>query len=227
MFDSSRPPLLVLLIPVQQLPLFTESEGYNAHYFSADHILISYKEGWSFPLSLQQQKFATEPPLLLVRSKGRITTAGGTFNKGYSHQFCNEDGGAPSYLYQRELFDDQPGANWMFVQNTITMVWLQYGNTNQYLGEAGSDIERTYYGKLIIRKFLVDLDYAPRLDKNADNSSLCAKLYRVESSDFFNQSWTAIDQAPEAYLNSALRAAGLDRFAPAVKAALKQANTRG
>ena len=226
MFESSRPPLLVLLIPIQQLPLFPEAEGYETHYFSSDHILVCYKDGWTFPLSLKQQKFVTSPPLLLVRSKGRVTTAGGTFNKGYAHQFCSEEGREPVPVYQQEIFDDQPGVSWTFIKDSVTMIWLQYGNDNQYLGEAGADIERNFYGKLIIRKFMVALDYAPRLDKNADNYDLCAKAYRVASLDFFNESWTSTDEEPEEHLGARLNANSLSHFVPAVKAALRQANTR-
>ncbi|MCL1805677.1 MAG: hypothetical protein FWG28_06755 [Clostridiales bacterium] len=223
MFASSRPPLLVLLIPVQQLSLFPQSEGYDTHYFSADHVLISYQDGWYFPLSVLQQKFVTAPPMLLVRSKGRLTTEGGTFRKGYAHQFCGENGGEPESLYQREIFDDKPGVKWLLVEDSATMIWLQYGDKSQYLGESGSDIERIYYGKLIIRKFTIESDYEPKLDKNADHTSLCAKLYRVGSTDHCIRDWSVEDRAPEEYLQEVLAEMGIERFMPSVRAALNQA----
>ena len=224
MFASSRPPLLVLLIPVQQMSLFPQSEGYDTHYFSADHILVNYKDGWFFPLSVTQQKLVTSPPMLLVRSKGRVTTEGGTFKKGYAHQFCSEDGQEPVSLYQQEIFDDQPGVKWMLVQDSVTMVWVQNGNKSQYLGESGSDIERISYGKIIIRKFLVENDYEPKLDKNADNLNLCARLYRVSSVDFLNMEWSVSDQPAEEYLRGVLAENQIERYMPPVKAALDLAN---
>jgi hypothetical protein len=227
MFTSSRPPLLVMLVPSGQASLFPQSDGYDAQRFDEKYTIVSYKDGWYFPLSVAQQKIATEPPMLLVRSKGRLTTEGSTFKKGYSHQFCKEDGSDPESAYKVALFSDQPGVEWMLIQNSVTMVWFQYGDKSQYLGESGSDIERINYGKLIIRKFLVEQDYEPKLDKNADHFDLSAKLYRVSSVDFYEKEWSITDQDAEKYLHELLSADGVERFLPSVKAALKQVFQKG
>lgn len=225
MFNSSNPPLLVQFANTQQITVFSQHEGYNIHFLSADKSLVSYREGWTFPLSVHQRNYITDPPLLMVKNKGRLTTSGSTFNKGYAHQFCDENGREPDALYQMEIFPDQPGVKWMLVKNTVVMIWLQYGNKNQYCGDSSFDMERIYYGKLIIRKFVIEEDYAPRLDKEADNTDSCSKQYRIDSHDLYNESWNTSTKEPETVLQELLADKNLERFAPAVMTALKKANT--
>lgn len=220
MFDSSHPPLLVLPISMQQATLFPSHEGYFVHFINDDRALVSYKDGWTLPLSVQQQKYITNLPLLMVKNTGGITTESTTFNRGYAHQFCREDGSDPVFAYQCELFPDQPRVEWMFIENSVTMIWFQYGNKNQYCGSSGFDIERHYYGKLLIRQFTVKEDYSPGFDKKADDLSINDKQYRVESQKLYCDSWNVIDQSPEKHLTELLASEKLERFQSAVMNAL-------
>ena len=223
MFDSSRPPLLVQPIVTRNLTLFPTHEGYNLHPIENDMILISYKHGWTFPLSVQMQALISKEPLLLVRDKGGITSGGSYTEKGYAHQFCREDGRAPSIHMRLNLFPERPSEEWMLIQNSITIIWVQYNSTTQYLGDEGHDMEHNYNGKLIIRDFVIKKAFAPRIDKASDIDTKREKQYRVESKTIFDHSWELKDEDPALYLEKTLAANDLERYNPSVATALKRA----
>lgn len=224
MFDSSYPPLLVQPITMQHFTLFPTHEGYFVHPLDGEQALVGYKDGWTFPLSLLQQKFISKAPLLLVRNEGRITTSGSTFDKGYAHQFCREDGQAPISLLQQAIFPEEASADWMLVADSVVMIWLQYGYKVQYCGDSGFDMERHYYGKLLIRNFVIQEDFAPKLDKKADIVG-SAKQYRVASREIYNSSWNVKDRDPAKHLDEILIANDLTQYRPALMVAYKRATT--
>lgn len=224
MFDSSRPPLLVQPVGRDLITLFSPHEGYNVHYVSEEQALVCYKDGWTFPLSVQQQKYVNMPPLLMVKDSGGVTSTSSTTTKGYSHKFCTESGQEPVYNYKRSVFPEEPETEWMFIQDTVTMIWFQYGCKTQFLGGSGHDIERIYYGKLLIRKFDIIEDIAPGFDKKADNISSCSKQLRVGSSQLYNDGWNVDNEYPEKYLKELLLANKLERYEKVVLDAFSMAS---
>lgn len=225
MFDSSQPPLLVQPISMRNThtTLFPSHGGYCVNFIDEAKALVSYTDGWTFPLSNMQQKYVSEPPLLLVRDSGCVTTASSTVTKGYAHQFCQDDGTGLVFHNTDVIFPDQPDIRWMLIPDTITMIWLQYGNKNQFCGESGHDIDRIYYGKLLIRKFVIEEDFAPRLGKNAVAPVLSAKQYRVHSHQIYKEDWSLIGQNADDYLKEVLTSQKLERYKTAVAIALKRA----
>ena len=225
MFNPSRPPLLVQPINKEHVDLFPAEAGYEIHSFSEDQVLVGYRSGWTFPLSPSQQKCVSIAPILMVRNSGGITTSSSTTTKGYAHQFCQENGQEPVCLYEHSIFSDQN--NWMLIQDSVTMIWLQYGNQSQYyLGESGSHMDRIHYGKLLIRKFDVKEDIAPGFDKKADDISFNAKQLRVESNQIYLGGWSvATDDVAEDYLHTLLSSNQLARYINAVTLALKRASS--
>ena len=223
MFDSSRPPLLVQPIEMRNFTLFPTHEGYVIHPIDNDKAIASYKLGWTFPLSVQMQALTTELPLLLVRDKGRITSSGSTFEKGYAHQFCREDGQPPEVHQRLNIFPDKPSQEWMLIRDSVTVIWLQYSSKTQYLGGLGQDMEHHYGGKLLIRNFVIQQAHAPRLDKASDIATAGEKQYRVESSTIFEHSWDLMDQDAVVYLQETLSANGISCYQDAVVTALNRA----
>lgn len=225
MFNPSHPPLLVQPIRMGHMhsTLFPYHEGYCVNYLDEVQALISYKDGWTFPLSSQQHRFVSEPPQLMVKNAGGITSASSTVTKGYAHQFCEEDGTELVNQRWEAVFPDQPEIKWMLIPNSITMIWLQFGNKNQYCGQYGSDIERIYYGKLLIRKFSIEEDFSPRLGKDAADPFLSAKQYRVHSHQVYHEDWSITDQDANSYICKLLTHHNLERYQTAVLIALKRA----
>ena len=222
MFDMLRPPLLVHMINNEHIALFPANEGYQSHPFSEDHTLVGYSSRWTFPLSVPQQKCVSVPPMLLVRNSGGVTSSSSTTTKGYAHEFCLENGQEPECFYKQNLFPEKSNDNWMLIQNTVTMIWFQYGNKTQYYSTG--DLERIYYGKLLIRKFDITEDVAPGFDKKADIMSLHSKQLRVESHHIYLGGWNVTDDSPELHLNTLLSSNNLGRYIKAVNAALKRAS---
>lgn len=215
--------MLVQPISLQHATLFPSHEGYCIHFLDETQALVSYKDGWTFPLSSHQQRFISAPPLLLLKESGCITSASSTVTKGYAHHFCQDDGTEPVVLSVQAIFPDQPDDKWMLIPNTITMIWLQYGNKDQYCGASSYEIERIYYGKLLIRKFDIEEDFAPRLGKDAADPVLNAKQYRVHSQQLYNGNWSLTDQDANDYLKGVLSSQTLERYQTAVTIALKRA----
>lgn len=224
MFNSSSPPLLVQPASMLQYSLFSPHEGYIIHPLDEKKILACYKDGWTFPVSVHQRKYVSEPPRLLIRNSGGVTTAGTTFNKGYAHQFCREDGQEPQCICKRVIFPDKPDEEWMLIEDTIVMIWFQYGYKAQYCGGSTFEVENNYYGKLIISRLGIKEDFAPRFDKYADIVSEGAAQYRVESRQYYNGGWNVKDRKPEEYLKELLTLNKLERFSSALTFALKRAS---
>jgi hypothetical protein len=225
MFDSKRPPFLVQMIKMPQASLFPPQEGYDTQFFEDDLVLVSFRDGWTFPMSARQQAHVTFLPLLLLKNVGGLTASGSNFDKGYAHQFCGLDGKEPECAYMHTVFHDQPDQKWMLVKNNVAMVWFQYGNTNEYLGEVGQAIETNYYGKILIREFHIKETGAPRFDKYADRDNTGNKLFFVESKQVLNIDWAIKDQDSDKYLTELLGQHGLSVYNDAVLAALQRART--
>lgn len=225
MFDSLWPPMLVQPIDMKSthITLFPPHEGYCVNFLDEKQALVSYKDGWTLPLSGFMQKFVSDPPLLLVKDSGRVTTASSTVTKGYAHQFCHDDGTELVFQNTAAIFLDQPDDKWMLVPDNITMIWLQHGSKIQYCGEYGYDIERINYGKLLIRKFVIEEDFAPILGKDAATPVSSAKQYRVHSHQIYKDDWSLIDKDVNRYLNEVLISQKLERYQTAVSIALKRA----
>lgn len=220
MFDSSRPPLLVQPIHGEHSTLFPMHEGYHVHHLSAEQTLLGFRDGWTFPVSAQQRKYVKDPPLLMVKNDGRVTMNIGASLKGYAHEYCGENGEAPPVVFRHVLFPDQDDADWMFIQDTVTMIWLQLGINAQFCGR---EIEKFSYGKLLIRRFSIHEDIAPGFDKKADCTDLNAKQFRVETQHLYLGSWGVNDESPKRHLLELLAAEGLDRFKSVVSLALERA----
>lgn len=223
MFNSLQPPMLVHPIAMRHSTLFPSHEGYCVHFLDEEQALVSYKDGWAFPLSVQQQRFVSGRPFLLLKESGCITSSGSTFSKGYAHQFCQENGREAIFFKRQAIFPDQPDTMWMLIPNTVTMIWLQYGNKNQYCGDSGYEMERIYYGKLLIRSFIIEEDFAPKMGKDAADPVLCAKQYRVYGKQVFMNNWSLKDKDTHEYLTEILRRENLEQYQTAVTIALKRA----
>ncbi|MCL1906002.1 MAG: hypothetical protein FWG06_03225 [Clostridiales bacterium] len=223
MFDSTQPPLLVLPVTMQQTTLFSSQEGYNLHITNENRVFVSYKRGWTLPLSVQQRKFVSTEPLLLIRNKGRITSEGSTFIKGYAHQFADENGKEPAYVLKEAIFPDATDTEWTLVPGKVNMVWLQYGFKNQYCGDSSVDMEKFYYGKIMVFRFSIVEDVAPRLDKKADIPDTHEKQYRVMEDLLLNEGWSLTDGDTQQHIISLLSSHGLGAFTDAAKTALKMA----
>ena len=224
MFDSSHPPFLVLPITAQQISLFPSHEGYYTHFLSDTQAIVSYRDGWTLPLSVQQQVYITDFPLLMIRNSGGITSRSSTSDKGYAHHFCRADGQEPRYVYQHSVFPDKPDDVWRFAQDNITMIWLQYGNKNQYCGGSTFELERNYYGKLLLREFIINEVSAPRFDKTADINTTNGKLFYVASNQLCNTSWNVKDGVPEEHMQNLLKEFHLERFQTTMLTALRRAS---
>ena len=202
--------------------MFPLHEGYSIHPISDERTLVSYRQGWTIPLTPQMQSLIPDDPLLLIRDKGGITSSA-TSDKGYAHQFCGSDGAPIDPYLKLPLFSDRPSEDWMLVSGTATVIWLQYGHTTQYLGSSGHSALHYYNGKFLIRDFVVEQSFAPRLDRAADTASAGEKLFRIESHTIFENSWSLVDEDAEAHVEKTLSDNNLAFFHPAVLAALKRA----
>ena len=223
MFDSTHPPLLVLPITEQQKSLFPTHEGYNLHPVDDHRSLVCYKSGWTLPLSVHQNKFISETPLLLVRNKGRVTSEGSSFLKGYAHEFVQADGSEPEYEFSDSIFSDMPDIKWSFVKKAVDAIWLQYGYKSQYFNDPSLGMEKLHYGKLLIFSFVIERDFAPRLDKNADNHELHDTLYRVADRQLLHEVWNVSDKNPHLFIANLLNENGLGVYRRAVETALSRA----
>lgn len=223
MFNSLQPPMLVQPIQIRYNSLFPSHEGYCVHYLNENQALVSYKDGWTFPLSIQQQRFISMQPFLMLKESGRITSSSSTFSKGYAHQFCQENGAEPAYMSIEAIFPDLPDDMWMLIPSTITLIWLQYGNKNQYCGESGFDLERIYYGKLLIRKFNIKEVFAPKMGKDAADAMPGDKMYHIDSTQLYKGDWSFKDKDTNEYLREVLKSQNLERYQTAVTIALKRA----
>ena len=225
MFDSTRPPLLVQPISAHHLTLFPTHEGYNLHPINNNQTLVCYKQGWTFPLSLQMQALTTDEPLLLIRDKGGRTSSGSASEKGYSHQFCCTDGNPIDPWMKLQIFPDKPSEEWMLARSPISVVWLQYSSNTEYLGTSGHNTVHFYSGKLLIRDFIIQHAFAPRLDRASDVVTAGEKQYRLESNKTFEDSWSLADEDVAQYLEKTLSDSNLEHYWPAVSIALKRALT--
>lgn len=223
MFSSLQPPMLIQPINMRYSSLFPPHEGYTVHFIDENQAFAGYKDGWTFPLSGQQQRFVSAPPMLLIKESGCITSAGSTFSKGYAHQFCQENGTEPIYLSLQALFPDRPEDKWMLVPNSVTMVWLQYRNKNQYCGDSGYEMERIYYGRILIRRLDIVELFPPRIGKDAANPNMGDKMYYINTVNLFKDDWSLVDRDTNEYLCEALANQKMERYQHAVTIALKRA----
>ena len=224
MFDSYGPPLLVQPIAKEYVSLFSPHEGYAVHYLFDDLILAGYKDGWIFPVTPQQQVYIKEAPMLMVKNSGAVTSRTSTTTKGYAHVFCRENGGEPGALYKLKIFPAESDAEWLLINERVTMIWLQYGEKLQFLGDAGHESERFHYGKLLIRHFEIKENYQPLFDKKADIQSSGAKLRRVEATQVLSSGFNVTNDDPKKSLLELLAARALERFETPVLEALAVAS---
>lgn len=223
MYDSANPPFLTLSVSPDKATMFSQQDGYSTHTAPDDQILVGFRDGWTLPLSVQQNKQISSEPMLLIRDTGHITSAGSSFNKGFAHQFCMLDGSILPDNLVRSVFPDRPKDRWMLVPEGVAMVWLQYSYKYQSLGELGHDTERFYYGKLLIISLTICKDFMPRLDQNADNLDMRSILYRVEEKHLATHDWNTIDEEPREHLLNFVSSNNLERYSPAIETALNRA----
>ena len=223
MFDSAQPPLMVFSMTPEQAGHFPVSDGFVHHPISESRILVCYKTGWTFPVSVQNREFITEAPYLFVRNKGQVTSQGSTFLKGYGHQVVNDAGREPDCFLKHAVLPDNPDVEWMLVQNKVNMIWLQYGYKNQYLESGYSDMIKYHYGKLMIIKLSIEEDTVPRIDKKADIAGAHDKQYRVCDQHVYKTNWHLVDQDPVNYLFEQLSLNDLDRYKDAVRVTMLRA----
>ncbi|MCL1828903.1 MAG: hypothetical protein FWG32_05345 [Oscillospiraceae bacterium] len=224
MFSSKCPPLLVLPTDPQTEAYFPADKGYCIHPLNESLKLVSYRDGWTLPLPAQEKKVTTEAPLLLVRNKGGVTSQSSTIIKGYAHQFVKDDGKAPVPLYKQAIFPDEPEDEWLLIPNTVNVVWLQYGFSNQPLGsDLAVDTEMCHYGKILILKLLTEEDRAPRLDKKAEYANMHDRQYRVRDMQLFSINWSLINRNVRQFIFEQLSVRDMEMYAPAVDVALSRA----
>jgi len=223
MFHPKSPPLLAQPIKKEHVSLFPENEGFQVQAISDERALVGFKGGWILPLSVEQRACIVDPPVLVVRDSGRVTKSSSTGTKGFAHMFCTETGETPQAAFTKILFPEQNENVWLFVEDTVTMIWFQYGNKNQVLGSSGYDMERIYYGKLLIRKFSIKEDMAPGFDKFADYIYRSASLLRVESQQVYLGGWSVNNESPGYYLKQLLTANNLSTYRTAVEKAISVA----
>jgi len=217
MFDFSKPPLLVLPVASEHAAIFSQNNGYSTHLLDDDLVLIGYKEGWILPLLAEHRRVITDVPLLMVKNSGGVTTGTSTSKKGYAHVFCDEAGSEPAPVYRQD--------EWMLIRDSITMIWFQYGEKMQFVGDSGNDSERFYYGKLLIRKFDIRQSIAPGFDKKADVLAASAMLLRVEPTQIYSGGWNINNDAPEKCLSEIIAANRLTHYQNMVKTALAISST--
>jgi hypothetical protein len=212
MFDSQRPPLLVLPVACEYASCFSEDDGYSSHLLYDDLALIGHKEKWILPLSAEQRRVITDVPLIMVKNSGGVTSGTSTSKKGYAHVFCDEAGSEPAPVYRKD--------EWMLIRDSITMIWFQYGEKMQFVGDSGNDSERFYYGKLLIRKFDIKESIAPGFDKKADVLAASAMLLRVEPTQIYSGGWNINNDDPQKCLIEIIAANRLTHYQNMVKTAL-------
>ena len=222
MFDIKHPPFLVVPAEMNHVNDFPESAGYRHHPFSKDKMLLSYGEGWTFPISVKKKELLSEPPLMLVRNVGGVTSESSTARSGYAHQFVSDEGGEPECLYRRNIFGGGPEDEWMLVPGTVDAVWLQFSSKYQFLGE-GSDSIEYQYGKMIILRLEIETDAAPSMDRKADIPEMRDIQYRVCDRQVCSTSWSMADNSTLEFLSKMLSERSLDGYYGAVKTALLRA----
>lgn len=226
MFNVQNPPFLILPVSAEGAQALMKRDGYTEHVTSDGKIYVSYEDGWTLPVSAENRKLIDAEPLLLLRNSGRITSEGSTFTKGFAHQFCQANGSEITQSRYQSIFPDRPNDKWMLIPESAAVIWLQYSNKTQFLGEMGQDSERFYYGKLLISTLTIKKDSVPRLDKNADNLSLRSMQYRVEEKVLITRDWNTTDEVPEEYLNSLLAGKDLGNFSAVLSVAITRATSR-
>ena len=222
MFDIHHPPILVVPVAAQHIYDFSEKAGYHNHLFFDNKVLLSYGDGWTFPVPARKKTVLTEPPMLLVRNKGGVTSESSRARSGYAHQFINDNGSEPVCFYERSIFSEAPD-EWMFINDSVNVIWLQSTTQNQYLGGEGSDMLLYQYGKLIIMKLAIVMDVAPSLDRKADITDMRDIQYRVSDQQIFNTSWNMTDRDTKQHLTQVLSERGLDCFQNATEISLLRA----
>ena len=225
MFDFAHPPFLVFSIDDQNIKIFPEKEGYIHHPFTDGKTLVSYGGGWTFPVPVKKKAILTEPPMILVKNTGGVTSESSRARSGYAHQFVNEDGSDPECIYKCSVFQEIPD-EWMFIADTVSAVWLQFTSQNQYLGDTGADMLTYQYGKMIITKLTVVRDIAPRMDRKADIPEMHDMQYRVSDRPVFSINWNMTDRNTSQYLSEELSSRTLDRYQKAVEISLLRAGFR-
>ena len=225
MFDPHRPPFLVIPFDKQNAHSFPESAGYIHHPFDESRILVSHGEGWTFPVSVAQHAIPKRP-LLLVRDKGGVTSEGSSSLKGYAHQFVDAAGNPPAVAHNQAIFSELPDDEWMLIESTVDVIWMQYGYKNQYLGEAGTESMRIRYGKLIILRLTIEEDLGPSLDRRADMREMHNRQYRVCETPILNTAWSVMDKDTWEYLGPFLKDHGLAKYHDAIYTASERAGYR-
>ena len=220
MFELSSPPLLVQPIDKKHIPVFSPDDGYSHHILNDDLALIGYTEGWIMPLTSKQRAVITDPPLIMVKNSGMVTARTTTSAKGFAHVFCTDSGKEITPIYRARLFSPKNDSEWLFVRDTITMIWFQYGEKVQLLGDSAHDAERFYYGKLLIRQFDINESLAPGFDKKADVLAASTKLLHVGASQIYSGGWNINNDNPGKCLDEIIAANHLSHFSKVVYEAL-------
>ena len=223
MFEQKNPPFLVIPVASERAYAFPETAGYNHHRMTQEKTLISYGDGWIFPVPAKKKEFITESPLMLLRNIGGVTAESSTSRSGYAHQFVGNDGKEPEYVYKQSLFKDDTGEDWMLIADTVDVIWLQFSIKYQFLGDAGTDAIEYQYGKLIIMNMVIVKDIAPSLNRKADIPELHDIQYRVSDRQVLGSDWSMADTNTRQYLSNLLVDRGLDRYREAVDYALLRA----
>lgn len=207
MFDYKNPPFMVIPIEESAEDLFPLAGGYITHNFKKGMKLVSFRDGWVFPLDLKQRSVLTEPPLLLVRDKGRITSESSFSRKGYAHRLVNPSGRELDIAYRHAIFVEKSENIWLLLHHSVDVIWLQYEYHSELLGNS-AELKQQTSGVALIIRFTIERDYGPRLDKNADDPSQQHLLYRVKSETIFRTSWN-LEEFPDKFLQERLRTEGL------------------
>ncbi|MCL2125757.1 MAG: hypothetical protein FWH33_07190 [Oscillospiraceae bacterium] len=226
MFDLKHPPILVVPIANQHTASFPEKAGYRQHELLDGKTLLSFGDGWTFPVPVRKKAMLSEPPMLLVKNTGGVTSESSRARSGYAHQFVDENGSDPECVYRCSIFTDIPD-EWMFISDTVNAIWLQFTSQNQYLGDDAADMIAYQYGKLIIMNLSIVTDIAPSMDRKADIPEMHDIQYRVCDRQVFNTSWNITDRDTGSFLAESLTAQTLERYRSAVDIALARAGYRG
>ena len=223
MFDEKRPPILVIPLASQHIREFDKHSGFHNHPYMNNNMLVSFGDGWTFPVSVRKKDLISEPPLMLVRNSGGVTSESSRSRSGYAHHFVREDGSEPDSVRKLDIFHKKTDEEWMLIPDTVNVVWLQFTTQNQYLGNEGSDMIQYQYGRLIILNLRIVVDVAPSLDRKADIPEMHDMQYRVKDQQLFNTSWSMTDIDSASHLSDILTECSLDRYKDAVDIALHRA----
>ena len=223
MFEQNRPPFLVMPVASERAYAFPEDAGYRHHPLTQDKMLISFGDGWTFPVSVKKKDLITESPLMLLRNIGKVTAESSTSRSGYAHQFIRNDGKEPEHKYIINLFNSGADDEWMLIADSVDAIWLQFSIKYQFLGASGTDAIEYQYGKLIIMKMMIMKDVAPSLDRKADIPDMHDMQYRVCDQQVFSTGWSMADTNTRQHLSTLLAERKLERYQESVDYALIQA----